>query len=262
MDRKTVKSLARKLGLMRDAIFKEVADAEADLRIIAEDRESELEERAQAERAARLLARLDDRGKREIEEIDEALRRISAGTYGICESCGGRIDLGRLRAVPAVRVCIECAREEAREAQTMGEPEVEAPVHHPGRLPDDAELLGDRELEQSLLEQIRSDGRVDMDELRVVCRHGIVNLDGTLPSRAEHQILLGLIKDVAGIEEVVDRLQIQELLWERGDRPGFEPPSEERPQGYEPEVGTEDVVKAVEEGLSYVPPGGPVPEEE
>src|SRR3979490_975028 len=36
-----------------------------------------------------------------IEEIDDALRRIDDGTYGLCERCGKPIDERRLKAMPA-----------------------------------------------------------------------------------------------------------------------------------------------------------------
>jgi DnaK suppressor protein len=42
-------------------------------------------------------------------EIDAALERVSAGTYGICERCGGAIGEGRLEARPVARTCIRCA---------------------------------------------------------------------------------------------------------------------------------------------------------
>jgi len=40
--------------------------------------------------------------------IDEALRRISDGSYGICHTCGEKIDPKRLKAVPHARFCIAC----------------------------------------------------------------------------------------------------------------------------------------------------------
>lgn len=50
-----------------------------------------------------------------LKEIDAALARIDAGTYGACESCGKKIGKARLRAVPYARLCIDCKRtEEAR----------------------------------------------------------------------------------------------------------------------------------------------------
>jgi RNA polymerase-binding transcription factor DksA len=40
--------------------------------------------------------------------IDEALRRIDEGTYGVCEACGGLVERPRLKALPFVRLCIGC----------------------------------------------------------------------------------------------------------------------------------------------------------
>ena len=39
-------------------------------------------------------------------EIDAALARIDAGTYGRCEVCGERIPEGRLAARPTARTCV------------------------------------------------------------------------------------------------------------------------------------------------------------
>src|SRR5574342_353765 len=106
MDKEIRDELAQELRRQREMLFKEVADTEGDLNFIAEDRESEIEERAQEELAARLLTRLSDRGKRELEEIDAALERITAGGYGTCLACGEMISIARLRALPAARFCV------------------------------------------------------------------------------------------------------------------------------------------------------------
>jgi DnaK suppressor protein len=42
-------------------------------------------------------------------EVDAALQRLDAGTYGICERCGQPIGEGRLEARPVARTCIGCA---------------------------------------------------------------------------------------------------------------------------------------------------------
>jgi DnaK suppressor protein len=42
-------------------------------------------------------------------EIDAALERVGAGTYGVCERCGNAIGDARLDALPAARRCIQCA---------------------------------------------------------------------------------------------------------------------------------------------------------
>ncbi len=59
--------------------------------------------------ATAVLARLTDRERRELAEIDAALRRIERGTYGTCEHCGGAIGHQRLRAMPEARLCVSCS---------------------------------------------------------------------------------------------------------------------------------------------------------
>jgi DnaK suppressor protein len=43
-----------------------------------------------------------------IEEIDAALAKIDAGTYGLCENCGKPIPDARLEALPHARLCVAC----------------------------------------------------------------------------------------------------------------------------------------------------------
>ena len=59
-------------------------------------------ERSQIEALAR-------QAEHHLEEIDAALKRLDAGTYGTCEACGTAIGVERLEARPAARVCILCA---------------------------------------------------------------------------------------------------------------------------------------------------------
>ncbi|MBI4525699.1 MAG: TraR/DksA C4-type zinc finger protein [Deltaproteobacteria bacterium] len=260
MDKSEKDEVARELRRQREILFTEMADTDADLGFIAEDRESEIEERAQEELASRLLSRLSDRGKRQLEEIDAALERIAADAFGNCQGCGGLIALQRLRALPATRFCIACASEK----ETPAIVPLEEPLPK-GRLFGELSVLTDPELRSLILDLVREDGRVDREELRVVCRHGVVYLDGVLPSAAEHSILLQLLEDVVGIQEVVDRIQVEELLWEREDRAKEEQPEllppEEIPPRKEP-YGTEDIVESEEQGTDYVPPLRPMPEEE
>jgi RNA polymerase-binding protein DksA len=47
-------------------------------------------------------------------EINEALRRVYRGEFGICESCGQPIGRGRLEAMPMARLCLACKEKEER----------------------------------------------------------------------------------------------------------------------------------------------------
>lgn len=43
-----------------------------------------------------------------VEEIDRALLKIDAGTYGRCERCGNEIPRARLEALPHAALCVAC----------------------------------------------------------------------------------------------------------------------------------------------------------
>ena len=46
---------------------------------------------------------------RELAELDAALERVHAGSYGVCASCGSAIPDERLRLLPAATLCVACA---------------------------------------------------------------------------------------------------------------------------------------------------------
>lgn len=41
-------------------------------------------------------------------ELDDAIKRIEDGTFGVCEDCKQLIAKNRLRAVPQARLCVKC----------------------------------------------------------------------------------------------------------------------------------------------------------
>ena len=44
-----------------------------------------------------------------LDEVQYALGKLDDGTYGACENCGQPIAPARLEAMPAARLCMECA---------------------------------------------------------------------------------------------------------------------------------------------------------
>ncbi|MBI4525414.1 MAG: BON domain-containing protein [Deltaproteobacteria bacterium] len=257
MDRNDLDSFAELLRKLRKEYLDEFRRAEQDLESIAEERESELEEHAQEEQSARLLARMDDRTLHAVQEIDAALQRVLKGNYAICEACGDGVGVTRLRALPATRYCTDCARQYEKRIVPPAE-EARTPSTVP--VPEDLSGLDDTELAEVIREHLKEDGRVDTEELRILCRKGVVHLSGALPSEAERQILLDTVTDVLGLKEVVDRIQVEELLWERESRTKEKPPEMLAP-GQEP-AGTEDIVESSEEGKEFIAPAEPTPKEQ
>lgn len=46
--------------------------------------------------------------KQRLAQIDQALARIVAGKYGICDRCGKPIAPARMEAIPHATLCIDC----------------------------------------------------------------------------------------------------------------------------------------------------------
>jgi len=49
-----------------------------------------------------------------LDKIDRALKRIDAGTFGICDICGKPIEKVRIKALPYVDLCIKDAQAQTR----------------------------------------------------------------------------------------------------------------------------------------------------
>jgi DnaK suppressor protein len=77
-------------------------------------REPDRVDAAAEESAEAVLARLSERERRELKDIDDALVRIEQGRFGHCARCGGAIGRHRLRAVPEARHCMACSAQAER----------------------------------------------------------------------------------------------------------------------------------------------------
>ena len=49
-----------------------------------------------------------DRDAVTLAEIDQALKRMADGSYGLCADCGGEIALARLQSLPQALRCVAC----------------------------------------------------------------------------------------------------------------------------------------------------------
>ena len=108
--------------MVRDELIRRRADAEAEAATLAGDldalfaasRGSNADDEHDPEGAtigferAQLTALLTA-ARHRVTDVDDALRRIDEGTYGVCEQCGRPIAPDRLAVRPSARRCIACA---------------------------------------------------------------------------------------------------------------------------------------------------------
>jgi DnaK suppressor protein len=71
------------------------------------DEASELEKRLALEK--RLVESLN--------EVEHALQKYEAGTYGLCDSCGQPIEQARLEAIPQASLCMKCKAQQEKETK-------------------------------------------------------------------------------------------------------------------------------------------------
>ncbi|MGZ8631245.1 MAG: TraR/DksA family transcriptional regulator [Actinomycetota bacterium] len=94
---------------LRDEIASQGADPDSDeLNFVDDagfaDRSHSTEERSRAISVVRAL-------RSNLRDVDRALAKIDAGTYGTCERCGREIGAERLDALPWALLCIDCKQE-------------------------------------------------------------------------------------------------------------------------------------------------------
>jgi len=80
----------------------------------------DLGDQASAEMDRSFMLRLRGREQRLLKKIEEAIDRIDAGTFGICEVCGEEIGIKRLKARPVTNMCITCKIEQEEEEKLQG----------------------------------------------------------------------------------------------------------------------------------------------
>lgn len=95
-------SLQQKLDQLQQRIGK----IERDLR---QTPEPDSQERAIGRENDEVLEQLDSSIRDELQQLQAAISRIDAGTYGVCTQCGKQIAQQRLEALPYAQTCMNCA---------------------------------------------------------------------------------------------------------------------------------------------------------
>jgi len=106
-----VEEFGRRLREARRALLRTLTTTDDEIATLERHEPGAVVEDAARETIAEVLSRLVGREKHELDDIEDALVRLGAGTFGLCDRCGRTIALARLRALPAVRHCFDCQQE-------------------------------------------------------------------------------------------------------------------------------------------------------
>jgi DnaK suppressor protein len=109
-------------GLLSRWLDERLADERKAMRDCVEpkDESSDFLDQALSEVDRSFNFRIRERESRLTQKIEEALKLIEEGTFGICEECGEEISEGRLRARPVTTLCIQCKRKMETQEKLRG----------------------------------------------------------------------------------------------------------------------------------------------
>jgi len=112
-----LKQAAEMLDDMKRGLMREMRDRVRGESEGVKDEGRDTYDLASDERDREINFILNDREREKLVAIDEALLRIKEKTYGLCESCEGEIQLGRLKVLPFTRLCVKCQEENEKESK-------------------------------------------------------------------------------------------------------------------------------------------------
>jgi len=110
-----LKQAAVMLGETKKQLLKEIQGRVKEETEGVKDEGRDTYDLASDERDREINFILNAREREKLLAIDEALQRIKDKTYGLCESCEGEIQLGRLKVLLFTRLCVRCQEENEKE---------------------------------------------------------------------------------------------------------------------------------------------------
>lgn len=109
--KEAILTIRKNLVQRRDALRQALAGDLSMLKELREQTGGDMVDAALDAAQDELSSQLAEVESRELAQIEGALERIQSGNYGVCEGCGNKIPMARLKALPYASLCIGCQRE-------------------------------------------------------------------------------------------------------------------------------------------------------
>ncbi len=116
MDEKVLEEIKRKLIEKKNEILQNIEKEESDeiSEVESDSVIGDIVDEANNIYELQVLSKLTEKEQEKLQEINEALKRIEEGTYGICVVCGKPIEEKRLLAIPEAKKCLKCKAAEEK----------------------------------------------------------------------------------------------------------------------------------------------------
>lgn len=117
METENIKNLEKERNRLEEELQKlEASDSTVSVRREGSPfgkREEEADEWMELEKRMAMEKHLRDT----LAEINRALEKYKAGSYGICDSCGNNIEPARMEALPQASLCLKCKSKQSKESK-------------------------------------------------------------------------------------------------------------------------------------------------
>lgn len=114
MKKKEMDGYRKMLMELKEGLTKEVSINQAAGKEAHQDEVQDLADQAADAYDREIASSLSETERMRLDAVEKALERVEKGTYGTCETCEKTIPLPRLKALPFVRLCVECQEIEER----------------------------------------------------------------------------------------------------------------------------------------------------
>lgn len=103
-----MQEIKKKLETKKNEIEQRLQALLKDKRRYGEAIPQDFSDQAQMIENDEVIDSLDKLEREELSQINEALKKLENGSYGVCINCGSEISINRLRAMPYALLCIDC----------------------------------------------------------------------------------------------------------------------------------------------------------
>ena len=103
-----MQEIKKKLETKKNEIEQRLQALLKDKRRYGEAIPQDFSDQAQMIENDEVIDSLDKLEREELSQINEALKKLENGSYGVCINCNSEISINRLRAMPYALLCIDC----------------------------------------------------------------------------------------------------------------------------------------------------------
>jgi DnaK suppressor protein len=119
MGKKEQEEFRKELLLKKDAILRKLNALTNESKEMETNVAQDVVDKAETSYTKEFLLSLSDADREQLLLIDEALKRIRRGEFGVCQLCGQEIGRKRLEAIPWTPYCINCQEKAEEESKSL-----------------------------------------------------------------------------------------------------------------------------------------------